>query len=133
MPPILDKAIVRIARGKPIPLRDVCSDLLDTIEQVLENDRLSELDRLKLGFTRNALINAWDVPFIQEHIIMPKILEKAVSKIAGRGVPKDRAYPIAVAALQKAGDLKKGQLTATKKGAKRGAMTEQQRAKTRKE
>ena len=62
---------------------------------------------------------------------MPRILDKAVSRIASRGVPKSSAYPIAVAALQKAGDLKKGHLTATRKGAKRGAMTAAQRAATR--
>ena len=63
---------------------------------------------------------------------MPKILDKAVSRIASRGVPKSSAYPIAVAALQKAGDIKKGHLTATRKGAKRGAMTAAERAATRK-
>jgi len=63
---------------------------------------------------------------------MPKILDKAVSKIQARGVPESRAYPIAVASLQKAGDLKKGHLTATKKGAERGAMTAAKRESTRK-
>lgn len=63
---------------------------------------------------------------------MPKILDKAVDKIQARGVPKSSAYPIAVASLQKAGDLKKGHLTATAKGARRGAMSEAQRARTRK-
>jgi hypothetical protein len=63
---------------------------------------------------------------------MPRILDKAVQKIAARGVAKERAYPIAVAALQKAGDIKKGHLTATKKGARRGAMTAAERAATRK-
>jgi len=62
---------------------------------------------------------------------MPKILDKAVSKIQARGVPESRAYPIAVASLQKAGDIKKGHLTATKKGAARGAMTTAERADTR--
>lgn len=63
---------------------------------------------------------------------MPEILDKAVKKIAARGIAKDRAYPIAVSALQRAGDLKKGKLEATKKGAARGAMTAKQRAETRK-
>jgi hypothetical protein len=63
---------------------------------------------------------------------MPKILDKAVQKIEKRGVPKSSAYPIAVAALQKAGDLKQGHLSATKKGARRGAMTAAERAATRK-
>lgn len=62
---------------------------------------------------------------------MPKILDKAVSKIKARGVPESSAYPIAVNALQKAGDLKKGKLAATAKGVARGAMTAAQRAKTR--
>ena len=63
---------------------------------------------------------------------MPAILDKAVKKIRQRGVAKSSAYPIAVAALQKAGDIKKGHLTATKKGASRGAMTAAERAATRK-
>ena len=63
---------------------------------------------------------------------MPKILDKAVQKIEARGAPKSSAYPIAVASLQKAGDIKKGHLTATKKGAARGAMSAAERADTRK-
>jgi hypothetical protein len=63
---------------------------------------------------------------------MPKILDKAVQKIAARGVPAKSAWPIAVASLQKAGDIKKGHLTATQKGAKRGAMTPARREETRK-
>lgn len=62
---------------------------------------------------------------------MPKILDKAVSRIKARGVPAKSAYPIAVASLQKAGDLKKGHLTATQKGARRGAMTQAERQATR--
>ncbi len=62
---------------------------------------------------------------------MPAILDKAVSKIRASGVSKDSAYPIAVASLQKAGDLKKGSLAATAKGTKRGAITAKQRAATR--
>ena len=63
---------------------------------------------------------------------MPRILDRAVQKIAARGVPKSSAWPIAVNALQKAGDLKKGHLTATRKGARRGAMTAAERVATRK-
>jgi hypothetical protein len=63
---------------------------------------------------------------------MPKILDKAVQKITAKGAPEKSAYPIAVAALQKAGDIKKGHLTATKKGAARGAMSAKERAETRK-
>jgi len=62
---------------------------------------------------------------------MPKILDAAVSKIKARGVKASSAYPIAVAALQKAGDLKAGSLKATAKGSKRGAMTQKQRAASR--
>jgi hypothetical protein len=63
--------------------------------------------------------------------MMPAILDKAVSKIRARGVKESSAYPIAVASLQRAGDLKKGSLAATAKGTKRGAMTAKQRAATR--
>jgi 3-oxoacyl-[acyl-carrier-protein] synthase III len=62
---------------------------------------------------------------------MPAILDKAVSRLKQRGVKESSAYPIAVASLQKAGDLKKGSLAATAKGTKRGAMTTKQRAATR--
>ena len=62
---------------------------------------------------------------------VPKILDKAVQKIERRGVPKSSAYPIAVSALQKAGDLRSGSLKATRKGTKRGQMTAAERAKTR--
>lgn len=63
---------------------------------------------------------------------MPKILDKAVQKIKARGASESSAYPIAVVALQKAGDIKKGHLTATRKGTRRGAMTAAERAATRK-
>lgn len=62
---------------------------------------------------------------------MPKILDDAVTRIKARGVKASSAYPIAVSALQKAGDLKRGSLKATQKGAKRGAMTQSEREKTR--
>lgn len=62
---------------------------------------------------------------------MPKILDRAVSRIKASGVKASSAYPIAVASLQKAGDLKPGTLAATAKGTKRGAMTAKQRAATR--
>lgn len=61
---------------------------------------------------------------------MPKLLDTAVRRIKGRGVPTRSAWPIAVASLQKAGDLKKGSLKATPKGAKRGQMTRAQRQRT---
>jgi hypothetical protein len=59
-------------------------------------------------------------------------LDEAVRKIRGRGVKKGNAYAIAVSGLQKAGDLKRGTLKATAKGKKRGAMSEAERARTRK-
>jgi 3-oxoacyl-[acyl-carrier-protein] synthase III len=62
---------------------------------------------------------------------MPAILDKAVSRLKQRGVKTSSAYPIAVASLQKAGDLKPGTLAATAKGTKRGAMSAKQRAATR--
>lgn len=61
---------------------------------------------------------------------MPKILDRAISKIKARG-HVDNPYAVAVSAMQKAGNLKKGTMQATKKGIRRGAMTEAQRAKTR--
>jgi hypothetical protein len=62
--------------------------------------------------------------------LMPKILDRAVSRIEARGVKESSAYPIAVASLQKAGDLKPGSLKATKKGVARGQMSAKQRAAT---
>jgi 3-oxoacyl-[acyl-carrier-protein] synthase III len=62
---------------------------------------------------------------------MPAILDKAVTRLKQRGVKASSAYPIAVASLQRAGDLKKGTLAATAKGVKRGAMSAKQRAATR--
>jgi hypothetical protein len=58
---------------------------------------------------------------------MPKILEDAVSRIKGRGVPEKSAWPMAVSAMQKAGNLKPGSLKATQQGAARGQMTRAQR------
>jgi hypothetical protein len=63
---------------------------------------------------------------------VPKILDAAVRKIRQRGVAKASAYPIAVSALQKAGDIKKGTLKATAQGVKRGAMSAAAREATRK-
>jgi hypothetical protein len=60
---------------------------------------------------------------------MPKILDRAISKIKARG-HVDNPYAVAVSAMQKAGNLKKGTLQATKQGAKRGKMSEAQRHRT---
>ena len=62
---------------------------------------------------------------------MPKILDEAVKRIKKKGHSTSSAYAIATAALQKAGDLKKGHGTPTKKGVKRGAMTRTQRHRTK--
>jgi len=67
---------------------------------------------------------------VKEECVMPKILEKAVSKIKAKG-GVDNSWAVATSALQKAGDLKKGTNKATEKGIKRGNMTESQREKTR--
>ena len=58
---------------------------------------------------------------------MPGILDKAVNRLAQRGVPKASQYPIAVASLQRAGDLKPGTLKATAQGVARNKMTRAQR------
>ena len=62
--------------------------------------------------------------------MMPKILDRAVSKIKAKG-HVDNPWAVAVSAMQKSGNLKKGSLQATKKGIRRGDMTEAQRAKSR--
>jgi hypothetical protein len=54
-----------------------------------------------------------------------------VTRLKQRGVKASSAYPIAVASLQRAGDLKPGSLAATAKGTKRGTMSAKQRAATR--
>lgn len=58
---------------------------------------------------------------------MPGLLDAAVDRIAARGVAKKSAWPIAVAAMQRAGNLRKGSVTPTKQGIARGKMTPQQR------
>lgn len=61
---------------------------------------------------------------------MPKILDEAVKKIKAKGGAVN-PYAAAVSTLQKSGSLKKGSLTATAKGIKRGKMTQAQRERTR--
>ena len=58
---------------------------------------------------------------------MPGLLDKAVSRIAARGVPAKSAWPIAVATMQKAGNLKPGSLKATPQGVARNKMSRAQR------
>ena len=60
---------------------------------------------------------------------MPKILDRVVRQLAAKGVADP--YAVGVSAMQKAGNLKKGSLEATKQGIKRGNMTPDQRAKAR--
>jgi hypothetical protein len=62
---------------------------------------------------------------------MPKILDRLVRQIQARGEPKSKAYPIAVAALQKQGSVKKGTTELTPKGVKRQALGNDGRAKER--
>lgn len=58
---------------------------------------------------------------------MPKILDAAVKQIKAKGHSTSSAYAIATSTLQKAGELKKGHNTPTKKGVARGNMTRKQR------
>ena len=60
---------------------------------------------------------------------MPKILDRAVTKIKAAGSAKN-PWAAAVASQQRAGNLKKGTLQATKQGVRRGNMTEAQRQRT---
>jgi hypothetical protein len=59
---------------------------------------------------------------------LPLIMEAAVKELKGKVA---NPYAVASSTLQKSGSLKPGTNTATSKGAKRGRMTEAQRAKTR--
>jgi hypothetical protein len=58
----------------------------------------------------------------------PKILDATVKRIKAKG-KVNNPWAVATATLQKAGELKKGHNTATKLGAKRGAMSKAQRHK----
>jgi hypothetical protein len=60
---------------------------------------------------------------------MPKILDRVVSQLKAKGVADP--YAVGVSAMQKAGNLKKGTLQATKQGVRRGNMTPDQRDKAR--
>ena len=62
---------------------------------------------------------------------MPKILDRVVRQLSGKGVPN--AKEVGVAAMQKAGNLKPGSTVATAQGIRRGNMTPDQRAKARRE
>ena len=60
---------------------------------------------------------------------MPKILDRVVRELAAKGV--DNPYAVGVSAMQKAGNLKKGTVQATRQWIKRGNMTPAQREKAR--
>jgi hypothetical protein len=60
---------------------------------------------------------------------MPKILDRVVNQLKAKGVANP--YAVGVSAMQKAGNLKKGTLQATKQGVRRGNMTPAQREKAR--
>lgn len=62
---------------------------------------------------------------------MPAILERLVRQLKAKGKSDQAAHAIAVSALQKSGNLKKGSTEATSKGKRRGAMTPAARAKDR--
>jgi hypothetical protein len=60
---------------------------------------------------------------------MPRILDAAVKRIKAKG-HVDNPWAVATAALQKAGDLKKGSNKPTAKGVSRGKMTRAMRHKS---
>ena len=62
---------------------------------------------------------------------MPKILDRLIRQLKTKGKSDKAARAIAVAALQKSGNLKKGSTKATPKGKRRGNMTPAARAKDR--
>ena len=63
---------------------------------------------------------------------MPAILERLVRQLKSKGYNESSAYAIATKALQRSGNLKKGTSKVTAKGKRRGAMTPEQRARSRK-
>lgn len=61
----------------------------------------------------------------------PSILKRLVGQLKAKGKSTQAANAIAVSALQKSGNLKKGSTTPTAKGVRRGKMTAAARAKDR--
>lgn len=62
---------------------------------------------------------------------MPAILTRLVSQLKAKGYNDRSAHAIAVAALQRSGNLKPGTEEATSKGVERGRMSPGERAKDR--
>lgn len=62
---------------------------------------------------------------------MPKILERLVSQLEAKGMPRDRAFAVATKTLQESGSLKPGSQQLTAKGEKRQAMGAAGRARDR--
>lgn len=62
---------------------------------------------------------------------MPPILERVVSQLMAKGMPKSKAFAIGTSGLQKAGDLQKGSTKLTAKGLQRQKMGAAGRAKDR--
>lgn len=62
---------------------------------------------------------------------MPKILTRLVSQLKAKGHSEQASRSIAVSALQKSGNLKRGSTEPTSKGVSRGNMTAGERAKDR--
>jgi hypothetical protein len=61
---------------------------------------------------------------------MPHILDEAVKQLKKKGWGTSSAYAIGTSTLQKSGSLKKGTNQPTKKGVKRGAMSQAERRRT---
>jgi hypothetical protein len=59
---------------------------------------------------------------------MPPILDRLIHQLKAKGHNDEAAHSIAVAALQRSGNLKRGTEEATPKGIKRGKMSPGQRA-----
>ena len=60
-----------------------------------------------------------------------KIQNRLESQLKAKGYSKEKASAVAISALQKSGNLKKGSTQPTAKGIKRGNMTPAARAKSR--
>ena len=75
-------------------------------------------------------MSVWPARRIAPEVAMPKILDRVVRQLlAAKGVANP--YAVGVSAMQKAGNLKKGTLQATKQGVKRGNMTPAAREQAR--